>query len=52
MVKSKKIDVLDGGDGYDVINPPEVTIISSSSGDESGEGPKINLSLTGKVEKN
>ena len=47
----EKIDVLDSGDGYDVINPPEVTIVSANNGDESGEGARINLSLVGKVEK-
>ena len=48
--KIEKIDVLDSGSGYDVINPPEVSIVSTISS-TGGSGAKANLSLVGKVEE-
>ena len=48
--KIEKIDVLDSGSGYDVMNPPEVSIVSTTSSTE-GSGAKANLSLVGKVEE-
>ena len=45
--KIEKIDVLNGGDGYDVINPPTISISSNYE----GIGAKINLSLIGDVKK-